>query len=179
MQLKELWGIRMNNNLSNIDLSGFNQALANSAKQANEVFSSIEESRRLAIKASEERIKRENENHDNLEMIEKNTSITIEALQETNSLLKENNALLKEKNDKLEKTLDEIRVLLKESLVVDQENGEIQKEQMQQILALACEISVTLDKGEMINWKDKFADLGVQFIPAVLLELFKMRGIII
>ena len=74
MQLKELWGIRMNNNLSNIDLSGLNQALANSAKQANEVFSSIEESRRLAIKASEERIKRENENHDNLEMIEKNTS---------------------------------------------------------------------------------------------------------
>jgi len=50
---------------------------------------------------------------------------------------------------------------------------------MQQILALACEISVTLDKGEMISWKDKFADLGVQFIPAVLLELFKIRGIII
>ena len=69
MQLKELWGIRMNNNFSNIDLSGLNQALANSAKQANEVFSSIEESRRLAIKASEERIKRENENHDNLERI--------------------------------------------------------------------------------------------------------------
>lgn len=142
-------------------------------------FSSLEESRRLAIKVFEERVKRENENHDNLEMIEKNTSITIEALQETNSLLKENNALLKEKNDELEKALGEISTLLKESLVVDQENGVIQKEQMQQILAIACDISVTLDKGENINWKDKFADLGVQFIPAVLMEVLRMRGIII
>lgn len=169
----------MNNDLSNIDLSGINRTVANSARQASDIFSSLEESRRLAIKASEERVKHENENHDNLEMIEKNTSITIEALQETNYLLKENNALLKEENDELEKALGEISTLLKESLVVDQENGAIQKEQMQQIMALACEISVTLDKGEKINWKDKFADLGVQLIPAVLLEVLRMRGIII
>jgi seryl-tRNA synthetase len=169
----------MNNDLSNIDLSGINRAVANSARQASDIFSGLEESRRLAIKASEEREKRENENHDNLEMIEKNTLITIEALQETNSLLKENNALLKEKNDKLEQSLGEISGILKDLLVVNVENGDDQKEQMQQVMALACEISVTLDKGEKINWKDKFADLGVQLIPAVLMEVLKMRGIII
>ncbi len=166
-------------NTSGLDLRAVSQSMANSAKMASYISDSFQKKERLEAEEKKLREKRENENHDNLEMIEKNTSITIEALQETNSLLKENNALLEEKNDELEKALGEISTLLKESLVVDQENGAIQKEQMQQVMALACEISVTLDKGEKINWKDKFADLGVQLIPAVLLEVLRMRGVII
>ena len=82
-----------------MDLSGFNQAIANSAMQVQALGASIEENKRIEYENKIRKEKQEEENHDNLVSLAKNAQETIEVLQDMNNVLKRNNELLEEKNE--------------------------------------------------------------------------------
>ena len=161
-----------------MDLSGFNQAIANSAMQVQALGASIEENKRIEYEDKIRKEKQEEDNHDNLDFLAKNAQETIEILQDMNNVLKRNNELLEEKNEGLENTLSAIYEILGEIFEVNLQNGYDQKELLQQANALACEISATLDCGEKVDWKDKAADGGVQVVISAIGILLKMKGII-
>ncbi len=54
---------------------------------------------------------------------------------------------------------------------------ESQKDQIEQITVLACQIAESLDRGEKIDWKDKAADGGVQMVIAAICMALRMKGI--
>ena len=118
----------------------------------------LEEKNKLAIQ--------EQENHDNLKSITNNSNEMV-------TLLRRHIELLEETNEKLEANISEITNVLSLIFNTDVE----QKEQMQQISALACQISETLDRGEKIDWKDKAADAGIQMTLAGICMALRMRGI--
>lgn len=162
-----------------MDLSGFNQAIANSAMRVQALNNAIEESKRIEYEDKIRKEKQDKENHDNLDFLAQNAQETIEVLKDMNSVLKRNNELLEEKNEGLEKSLSDIYGVLQEIFDVNFQNGLEQKELLQQANALACEISATLDRGEKVDWKDKAADGGVQVVISAISILLKMKGILI
>ena len=54
---------------------------------------------------------------------------------------------------------------------------ESQKDQIEQITVLACQIAESLDRGEKIDWKDKAADGGVQMVISAICMALRMKGI--
>lgn len=86
--------------------------------------------------------------------------------------------LLKEKNEKLESTLEQICGLLRDIFSEEIKSGEEQTELAKKTNALLCEISVAIDRGEKIDWKDKAADCGIQVVFAALGQFLMGKGII-
>ncbi|SEK33719.1 hypothetical protein SAMN02910377_00644 [Pseudobutyrivibrio ruminis] len=149
-----------------MDFNGFNMSSATSAVKVAEIAAQTEE---LARKVGAESLRqevREQENHDNLNSLANDS-------QEIITLMKRHIELLETTNEKLESNLSEVTSVLK--LIFD--NGEMQKDHMEQITALACQIAESLDRGEKIDWKDKAADGGVQFVVSAICMALRMRGI--
>ncbi len=81
--------------------------------------------------------------------------------------------LLEKTNENLESYLSEMTNVLKMIFNID----ESQKDQIEQITVLACQIAESLDRGEKIDWKDKAADGGVQMVIAAICMALRMKGI--
>ena len=161
-----------------MDFSGLNEAIAHSAAQFQAVNDAIEKSRRIEYEVKQKKEKQEQDNHDNLDFLAQSAQETIDVLKDMNQVLKKNNELLEEKNEGLENSLSDIYRVLEDIFNVDLQNGSEQKDLLQQANVLACEIAVTLDKGDKVNWKDKAADGSVQVVLSAIGLLLKMRGII-
>lgn len=123
------------------------------------------------------REQRDSENHDNLESIAQNTGESVEYLKELNEALKKSNELLEEKNESLQVELSNVLELLHSIFDVEQDRVEENREFMRQATELACDIDMSLKKGERINWKDKAVDTGIQVIFQAFEILLKMNGI--
>ena len=164
--------------MTRMDCYGFNKAIANSAKEVSYIAEQIEETKRIELEEKQRKNIQDRENHDNLGYLAQNSLETINVLKEMNQVLKNHVELLEKERDGLENHLTDIYKVLSEVLETDIQNGEEQRELLQQANALACEISSTLDRGEKINWKDKTADGGVQVVISALGILMKMKGIL-
>ena len=81
--------------------------------------------------------------------------------------------LLEKTNENLESYLSEMTNVLKMIFNID----ESQKDQIEQITVLACQIAESLDRGEKIDWKDKVTDGGVQMVIAAICMALRMKGI--
>lgn len=79
----------------------------------------------------------------------------------------------------LEDSLEGINQLLQNIFDLNTINSTEKKELLQHANSLACEIAVSLDKGEKINWKDKAADAGVQTVVSAIGLLLRMKGIVV
>ena len=160
-----------------MDLNGLDRAFANSARQVAEIHNAMDALNSIKIEADKKFERREKENHDNIEYLSKSAQESNQILREMNETLRQNNALLSEKNEMLENSLEGINQVLQNIFDLNTINSEEQKELLQQANALACEIAVSLDKGEKINWKDKSADVGVQTVVSAIGLLLRMKGI--
>lgn len=149
-----------------MDFNGFNMSSATSAVKVAEIAAQTEE---LARKVGAESLRqevREQENHDNLNSLANDS-------QEIITLMKHHIELLEKTNENLESYLFEMTNVLKMIFNID----ESQKNQIEQITSLACQIAESLNRGEKINWKDKAADAGIQMTLAGICMALRMRGI--
>ena len=159
-----------------MDFRGLNNAFANSARQVAEMQEAMDALHNVQIEADKKKEMREKDNHDNLDFLSKSAKESNEILKEMNQTLKQNNALLQEKNEILEERLADIQSLLQSIFNLNEMNGAEQKELLQQANALACEMAVSLENGEKINWLDKAADGGVQAVISAVGILLRMKG---
>lgn len=159
-----------------MDFRGLNNAFANSASRVAEMQDAMDALRNIQIEADKKKEMREKDNHDNLDYLSKSAKESNEILKEMNQTLKQNNALLQEKNEILESSLKDIQSLLQSIFNLEELNGVEQKELLQQSNALACEMAVSLENGEKINWCDKAADVGVQTVISAIGVLLRMKG---
>lgn len=127
----------------------------------------------IQIESDRKKELREKENHDNLDHISKSAQESNQILKEMNEALKQNNTLLAEKNEMLEQSLEGIQDWLQSIFELDVLNGTEQKELLQQANALACEMAVSIEQGEKIDWNDKAADVGIQTVVSAI----GMKGI--
>lgn len=163
------------------DMMDYRESVHNavcSARQLQSITENLEELDRIQSEATRKKEQREAENHDNIDFLAKNAQESVEILKEMNAALKENNMLLKEKNEKLESTLEQICGLLRDIFSEEIKSGEEQTELAKKTNALLCEISVAIDRGEKIDWKDKAADCGIQVVFAALGQFLMGKGII-
>jgi cysteinyl-tRNA synthetase len=126
-------------------------ALANSAKQTEELYASIEEAR-------EEHFLQEKQKREALKQIAANSEHTVNSLKETNDLLRENNELLKKENAQLTGALNEIKQVLKCLFDVEKENGDDHTELLRQATALAVQIDMSINETGKLNWKELIAN---------------------
>ena len=148
-----------------MDFNGLNMASATSAVKVAEIAAQTKEMARKAGIENQRKEAREQENHDNLNALANDS-------QEMIALMKRQIEILETSNEKLETHLSEITNALKMIFDID----ENQKDQMQQITALACQIAESLDRGEKIDWKDKAADGGVQIAISAICMALRMKG---
>ena len=149
-----------------MDFNGLNMSSATSAAKVAEIAAQTKE---MVRKVGDENLRkevREQENHDNLNSLANDS-------QEMVALMKRQIEMLEASNASLESHLFEMTSVLKLILNVDED----QKDQMQQITALACQIAESLDRGEKIDWKDKAADGGVQMVISAICMALRMKGI--
>ena len=149
-----------------MDFNGLNMSSATSAAKVAEIAAQTKE---MVRKVGDENLRkevREQENHDNLNSLANDS-------QEMVALMKRQIEMLEASNASLESHLFEMTSGLKLILNVDED----QKDQMQQITALACQIAESLDRGEKIDWKDKAADGGVQMVISAICMALRMKGI--
>ena len=105
-----------------------------------------------------ERERNEREQRENIRRIADNSEDTVNALKETNELLRQNNELLKRENESLSGKLDEINKILGNLFDLEEENGEEQKELLQQALALAVQIDMSITQNGKFDWKGTLAN---------------------
>ena len=141
----------------------FNGAMANSARQVNQIAEAMEVMKTLGIEEKRKKDLQEEENHDNLGYIAKQSQESI--------------AILKEMNRSLEESLTDITKILQNIFDIESLSAEQQSDFKQQALMLMCEISDTLDNGEKVDWKDKLADGSVQVVLAAIGFLLRAKGI--
>ena len=151
---------------------------SSSARGIFEIAEEMEENKRNKREETARNEKQNRENHDNLAALVENTQGQIELLQELNKTLKEQNTLLTKNNESLKMSLDAIACVLHALFDNEIHYDADHKAQMQQVTALACEISETLDRGEKVNWSDKAADGGVQMVIAAIGTFLKLKGIV-
>ena len=106
----------------------------------------------------EERERNEQEKRDSLKRIADNSEDTVNALKETNELLRQNNELLKRENESLSQRLEQVNKILENLFELEEENGEEQKELIQQALALAIQIDMSISENGKFDWKSAFAN---------------------
>lgn len=159
--------------MSNFDLESINSAkrLAEKSETESFLFNQLVQEKR-------EKEERENENHENLKQIAQSTEKSKMTLEKMNQTLEDCNALLIEKNKSLQDSLETIRDILMLINDTESQNGEREKDQLESINALACQISESLDSSKKLDFKDKMADVGVQSFVAAMLQVLKWRGII-
>ena len=172
MNIEDLAKLQINNKVS--DLS-----VVNSAQMLSRINEETEKMNEQLRKVGEERFERVEETRKNIRDIAQNANETNQLLKDLNKSLLETNELLVEKNEQLEDSLIGMTEILKSLFADNLSNWNNQIELMRQANALACEIAVSLDKGEKINWKDKAADVGVQTVVSAIGLLLRMKGIII
>ena len=90
----------------------------------------------------------------NLEILAENSVETVDSLKEMNQTLKESNNYLREQNKILNQRISDISDILNALVDESEENSENREKLMQQMLALAVEMNVTLDDvSSGVNWK--------------------------
>ncbi len=149
-----------------MDFNGLNMSSATSAAKVAEIAAQTKE---MVRKVGDENLRkevREQENHDNLNSLANDS-------QEMIALMKRQIEMLEASKESLESNLSEMTNALK--LILN--DDEVQKDQLQQITALACQIAESLDRGEKIDWKDKAADGGVQMVISAICMALRMKGI--
>ena len=149
-----------------MDFNGINMASATSAVQVAEIAAQANAMARQAGIEKQRKGALEKENHDNLNSLANDS-------QEMISLMKRQIEMLDRSNKNLANNLSEMTDVLK--LIFNVE--ESQKDQMQQVIDLACQIAESLNRGEKIDWKDKAADGGVQLAISAICMALRMRGI--
>lgn len=152
-------------------MDGMSLDYANSARLVHEMGVERERLVEQIAEAAREKKLRENENHHHLERIAQSAEESYKTLKEMNQALKDNNNFLKEKNKKLEDSLDAIQSILTLVCDIERQNGKQEKEQLESVNALACQISNALDSGKKANLMGKIVDAGVQTFAAALLQL--------
>ncbi len=165
-------------NMKGLDLAQFNLANATSAQMAARIGEDMEHTRKINQLEYEKREQRASENHDNIAILANNSYEAIEALKENNSLLREQKEALEKSVMNLQSSLDSIVNILGDIFTVDYIHADDEKKLLQEANALACEIAVSLESGERIDWKDKVIDGGVQAAVAGIGVVLKNRGII-
>lgn len=170
MNIEDLAKVQINNKIP--DLSVFN-----SAQMIARINEETEKMNEQLRRVGEERYEREEETRKNIRDIAQNANETTQLLKDLNKSLTETNELLVEKNKQLEDSLIGMTDILKALFYENISNWKDQKGLMLQANALACEMAVSLDKGEKINWKDKAADVGAQTAVAAISLLLRMKGI--
>lgn len=149
-----------------MDFNGLNMASATSAVKVAEIAAQTKKIARQKDAENLRREAREQENHDNLNTLANDS-------QEMIALMKRQIEMLEASKESLESNLSEMTNALK--LILN--DDEVQKDQLQQITALACQIAESLDRGEKIDWKDKAADGGVQMVIYAICMALRMKGI--
>lgn len=149
-----------------MDINGLNMASATSAVKVAEIANQIDEMNRNATVKKQQKEVQEQENHDNLNSL-------VNDSQEMIALMKRQIEMLETSKESLENHLSEMTDALKLIFSIDEK----QKDQMQQITALACQIAESLDRGEKIDWKDKAADGGIQMVISAICMALRMKGI--
>ena len=152
-----------------------NQATATSAykvsqihKENNELLSQIIESNRQEREMKED-------NHKALGRIADNSDTTVTALLDANSSLKQLNELLQEKNSTMQQAIMDMHVMLGQIINSMNENADAQKQLLQDANALACQMAVSLESGEKIDWKKKFVDGATQSLLLAFDYFIKMK----
>ena len=149
-----------------MDFNGLNMSAVTSAVKVAEAAAQMNEMNQKSLVEKRRKEAQEQENHDNLNALANDS-------QEMIALMKRQIEILETSNEKLENHLFEMTEALKMIFSID----ENQKDQMQQITALACQIAESLDRGEKIDWKDKAADGGVQMVISAICMALRMKGI--
>ncbi len=114
----------------------------------------------------------------NLDKLAKNSEEANDSLREINRMLKEKNELLTEQNQQLNNKLEEINRILNLLLNCTDEGNQDSKELKMQANALLCEISVTLDKGEKVDLKEKLADCSANVISTAFVMYLQSKGLL-
>lgn len=149
-----------------MDINGLNMASGTSAVKVAEIANQIDEiNRNAAIKKQQKEVQ-EQENYDNLNSL-------VNDSQEMIALMKRQIEMLEKSKESLENHLSEMTDVLKLVFSID----ENQKDQMQQITALACQIAESLERGEKLDWKDKVADGGIQMVISAICMALRMKGL--
>lgn len=108
--------------------------------------------------AREERERNEREKRESLKRIADNSEDTVNSLKETNELLRQNNELLKLENENLSQRLDDISRILSKLFELEEENGDAQKDLLQQAVALAVQIDMSITENGKFDWKSALAN---------------------
>lgn len=144
--------------MDKIDFLALSNSISNQANFTNNMFADIERRNREQIQMVERanREVREQRARDsrNLEILAENSVETVDSLKEMNQTLKESNNYLREQNKILNQRISDISDILNALVDESEENAENREKLMQQMLALAVEMNVTLDDvSSGVNWK--------------------------
>ncbi|MBE6262826.1 MAG: hypothetical protein E7104_02495 [Prevotella sp.] len=150
-------------------------ATAMSAEKVSRIDQENKELLSQIIESNRQEREMKEDNHKALGRIADNSDTTVTALLDANSSLKQLNELLQERNSTMQQAIMDMHVMLGQIINSMNENANAQKQLLQDANALACQMAVSLESGEKIDWKNKFVDGATQSLLLAFDYFIKMK----